>query len=123
MSYITHRSSGYGFESLAELPEIPGIGAHGRTELTEVSSRYENAVPVPRVFVALAYRTSRSSGYGYECPTERTEVPGTGNTQVNNGLGGEVRFEVEGSIERAWHVLIGPTSPRQSVVALRANDS
>ena len=31
-------------------------------------------VPVPRVFVALAYITYRSSGYGYECPTEITEV-------------------------------------------------
>ena len=29
--------------------------------------------PYPGVFVAPAYRTSRSSGYGYECPTEVTE--------------------------------------------------
>ena len=47
---------------------------HERTELAEVSGRYKHAVPVPRVFVAPAYRTSRSSGYGYECPTELTEV-------------------------------------------------
>ena len=39
--------------------------------------RYENDKPVPRVFVALAYRTSRTSGYGYECHTELPEVPGT----------------------------------------------
>ena len=50
---------------------------YGRTELTEVPGRYENAVPVPRVFVALAYRTYRSSEYGYEYPTEFTEVPRT----------------------------------------------
>ena len=56
---------------------------HGRRQLTEVPGRYENAVSVPRVFVALAYRTYRSSGYGYQCPTELTEVPGTGSTQVN----------------------------------------
>ena len=31
-----------------------------------------------------------SSGYGYECPTELREVPGTGNTRVNaHPLGGE----------------------------------
>ena len=29
--------------------------------------------PYP-VFVAPAYRTSRSSGYGYDCPTEVTEL-------------------------------------------------
>ena len=43
---------------------------HGGTELTEVPGRYENAVLVSRVLVALAYRTYRSSGY-------------TGNTPVN----------------------------------------
>ena len=30
--------------------------------------------PVPRIFVAPAYKTSRSSGYRFECPTEVTEV-------------------------------------------------
>ena len=73
-------------------PEVAGTGMkvfqnfqefrvlwHGRTELTGVPGRYENAVPVPRVFVALAYRTSRTSGYGYECPrTGFPEVPGKG---------------------------------------------
>ena len=48
---------GYGYESLSELPEVPGI-------------------------VARAYRNYRSSGYGYECSTELTIVPGTGNTRV-----------------------------------------
>ena len=70
MSYRTHRSSGYGCESLTELPEAPGI-------------------------VARAYRTHRSSGrvkkaiYPYPgyCGTERadlTDVPGTGMNVVQN---------------------------------------
>ena len=51
---------------------------HGRPELPEVPGRYKNAVSVLRVFVALAYRTYRSSGHKYESRTELTEVPGTG---------------------------------------------
>ena len=60
---------------LTEVPEVPDRGMkvlqnfknfrvlwHGRTELTEVPGRYKHAVPVPRVFVARAYRTYRSSG-------------------------------------------------------------
>ena len=57
---------------------------HGRAELTEVPGRYQNAVPVPQVFVARAYRAYRSSGYGYECRTELTEVPGTGMNVLQN---------------------------------------
>ena len=41
-----------------------GYCGTGIQNLTEVPGRYENAVPVPRVFVALTYRTYRSSGYG-----------------------------------------------------------
>ena len=100
-AYRTHRSSGqvqerlYRFPGycgtrLTELTEVPGTGMnvvqnflkfrvrmkvlqnfqkfrvlwHGRTELTEVPGRYENAAPVPGIFVALAYRIYRSSGYG-----------------------------------------------------------
>ena len=55
--YITHESS---------------AGYVARAYRTHV--RYKNNIPVPRVFVALAYRTFTSSGYGYECPTELTEV-------------------------------------------------
>ena len=47
---------------------------HGRTDLPEVPGTYKHAVPVPRVFVAPAYRTSRSAGYGYGCLAEVTEV-------------------------------------------------
>ena len=86
-SYRTHRSSGYRYGRLTELPIHPGTGMkvlqhiqnfrvlwHRHTELPEGPGRYKHAVPVPRVFVAPAYRTSRSSGYGYEYPTEVTEV-------------------------------------------------
>ena len=78
---------GYFGTGLTELTEVPGTGMgvlqniqnfrvlwHGRTELTEGPGRYKHAVPVPWVLLAPAYRTSRSSGYGYECPTEVTEV-------------------------------------------------
>ena len=55
---------GYGYESLTKLPEDPGISAW-------------------------AYRSFRGSEYGCERPTELTEVPGTGNTRVNeHPLGG-----------------------------------
>ena len=88
---------GAGNKCPTELPEVPGTGMkvkqstqkfrvlwRGRTErTTEAPGRYQNAVHVPPVFAALAYRTSRSSGYGHECPTELPEVPGTGNTQEN----------------------------------------
>ena len=47
--YRSHRSS-----------EYCGTG----TELTEVPGRYANAVPVPRVFVARAYRAHRVPGTG-----------------------------------------------------------
>ena len=62
------------YESVTELTDVPGIVARAyRTHI-----RYQNDIPVPRIFVALAYRTSTSSGYGYECDTELPEVPGTG---------------------------------------------
>ena len=57
---------------------------HRRTELKEVPGRYEIAVPIPRVYVALAYRTYRSSGYGYESRTELTEAPGIGMNVLHN---------------------------------------
>ena len=42
----------------------PGYLWHWRTELTEIPGTGMKS-----------YRTYRSSGYGFECPTERTEVP------------------------------------------------
>ena len=92
MSYRTHRSSGYGHESLTELPEVPGI-------------------------VTRAYRFYRSSGYGYECRTQLAEVLCTGLDVVQNSqkfrvrvipgkihaLGGGVRFEVKDLIVARSH--------------------
>ena len=96
-AYITHRKSGYRYERPTELTKVPGTGMkvlqnlqnfrvwwHGRAELPEVPGRYKNAAPVPRVFVALAYRTYRISGYGYESRTELTKVPGTGMNALQN---------------------------------------
>ena len=93
---------------------------HRRAELREFPGRYKNAVSVPRVFVAPAYRTYRDSGYRYESPTEFTEVPGTGNTQVNTRPRGWSSIGVEDcpTCMACYHC--GPASPRQSVVALRA---
>ena len=89
------------YRSVTELTEVPFIVARAyRTHM-----RYKNDIPVPRVLVALAYRSSRSSGYGYECRTELTgalcrvipgvntpgmvrteipEVPGTGMNVIQN---------------------------------------
>ena len=53
------RSSGYGYESLTELAEVPGI-------------------------VARAYRSYRSSGYGYERRTGLAEVLCTGMNVIQN---------------------------------------
>ena len=44
----------------------------------------KSAVPVPRVLWHGAYTAYRSPGYGYECPTEFTEVPGTGMRVLQN---------------------------------------
>ena len=64
MCYRTHRSSRYG-----------GTGVQNSRKIRAGTNR---AVPVPRVLWHGAYGVYRSSGYGYECPTELTEVPGTG---------------------------------------------
>ena len=53
---------GAGMKALTEFQKFRVLW-HGRTELTEVLVRYKNAVPVPRVFLAPAHRTYRSSGY------------------------------------------------------------
>ena len=87
--YRAYRSSGYLYACPTKLTEVPATGMrvlqnfqrfrvlwHGRTEFTEVAGRYENAVPVPRLMWHGAYRTHRSSGYGYENLTELPEVPG-----------------------------------------------
>ena len=57
---------------------------HGRAELTEVTGRCKNAVPVPRVFVAWAYRAYRSSGYEMNVVQNFQQVPGTGMNVSQN---------------------------------------
>ena len=68
------------YGSVTELTKVPGIVA--RAYITHKC--HKNGIPVPRVRVALAYRTSRSSGYGCECHTELPEVPGTGMNVLQN---------------------------------------
>ena len=96
MQVLTSRSSGYGFGSLAELQES-WVLWHGCTECTGVPGRYGNAGPVPRVFVALVYRTCRSSGYGREYPTDLTKNPSTGKSQVNTHDLGCAQVNTHGS--------------------------
>ena len=67
--YRTHRSPGY-----------CGTGVQNSQNFRAGT---KNAVPVPRVLWRGAYRT-HSFGYGYECPTELTEVPGTGMKVLQN---------------------------------------
>ena len=56
----TSRSSGY-----------CGAGVHNSQKFRAGT---KGAVPVPRVLWHGVYRTHSSSGYGYECPTELTQV-------------------------------------------------
>ena len=61
------------YGDVTALTQVPGIAARGYR--THVS--YTKFKPVPRVFLPLTYRTSKSSGYGYEYRTELPGVPGT----------------------------------------------
>ena len=66
----THRSSGH-----------CGTGVQNSQKFR--AGTKEN-VPVPRLLWHGAYRTHRSSGYGYERHKELTEVPGTGMKVLQN---------------------------------------
>ena len=57
---------------------------HGRTELTQVPGGYNRCCIRTPGIVAPVYKTHRSSGYGYECFTELTDVPGTGMNVLQN---------------------------------------
>ena len=83
--YKTHKKLGTGMNVLKNKQK----GAY----------RYKGLTEVPEVagIAARAYRTYRSSGYRYDCRTELTEVPGTGNTRINaHPIGGE--FDLKWSI-------------------------
>ena len=86
-SYRSHRSSGLGYGDLTELTEFrvrvrkcyrthrsSGYCGTGIQNSQKFRAGIKMLYPYPRVFMALAYRTYRSSGYGYGCPTELTEV-------------------------------------------------
>ena len=68
--YRSHRSSGY-CGTVVQNSQKFRVGT-------------KDAVPVPRVLWHGAYRTHKSSGYGYACATELTEVPGTGMKVLQN---------------------------------------
>ena len=70
MSYRSSRNSGY-----------YGTGVSNSQKFRAGT---KHAVPVPRVLWPRAYRTFRSSRYGYECRTELLEVPGTGMNALQN---------------------------------------
>ena len=57
--------------------------------------------PYPGVLLHGAYRAHRSSGYGYECHTELTEVPGTGMKVLQNWHGRTELPEVPGGYKNA----------------------
>ena len=82
-AYITHRSSGYGYESLTELPEVPGIVARVYRTYRSSGQIQKCCTRAPGI-VARSYRSYRSSGYGYECRTELTEVLCAGMHVVQN---------------------------------------
>ena len=85
-SYRTSRSFGYGHGSVRELTEVPGIVA--RTYRNHRSSgKVQKCCTWNPCFVTTSVQKSqkfrvrvwtcgnyRSSGYGYECPTELREV-------------------------------------------------
>ena len=77
-AYRTSRSVGYGYGSVAELTEVPGIVERAyRTHKS--SGRLQNVLyPYPGYLWYESYRTHRNSGYWCESLTELTEVPGAG---------------------------------------------
>ena len=65
---------------------IPGKGMGVLQNSKKFRVRVESVLEVTEApgIVARAHRTCTSSGYGYECRTELTEVPGTGLDVVQN---------------------------------------
>ena len=102
-AYRTSKSFGYGYGSVTEVTEVPGIVERayrthrsfgrvqnmlypcsgycgmGRTELTEISGTGIKVLlnfQKFRLLVSKSHRTSRSSDYGYASLTKLPEVPG-----------------------------------------------
>ena len=82
-SYRTYRSSGYGYGSVTEITDVPGIVARAHRTHTSPGQVQKYSTRTPDI-VARAYRTYRSSGYEYEGRTELTEGPGTGMNILQN---------------------------------------
>ena len=83
-SYRTSRSFGYGYGSVTELTEVPCNVARSYRTHRSSGRVQKNSAPSPRVLWHGAYRNHRSSGYGYECRTELTEVLCTGMDVLQN---------------------------------------
>ena len=84
---LTHRSSGYGYGSLIEITEVPGrYTSCTRTRYPYVPAPgyFCKGIPIPRVsrHGCTELTCLVSSRYGYECPIELTEVPGTGMNAI-----------------------------------------
>ena len=107
-AYRTSRSFGYGYRSVTDVTEVPGIVERAyKTQKFRAGTKH--AVHVPRVLLHRSNRTHINSEYLYESLTELPEVPGTGTNVLQNlqkfrvrirpreihGLGGGVRFEAE----------------------------
>ena len=74
-SYRTSSSFGYKYKSVTEIPEVPGVVARAYRTHRSSARLPKGAVPVPRVLLwHRVYRTHTGPGYGYECPTELSEV-------------------------------------------------
>ena len=68
---------------LTELTEVSGTGMDVLQNSQKLRAGTKMLYPYPG-YVARAYRAYRSSGYGYECRTDLTEVPGTGMNDLHN---------------------------------------
>ena len=79
----TSRSLRYGYGCVTELTEVPGVCGAGVQNLQKFRAGIKWLCTRTPGIVARSYRSYRSSGYGYECRTNLTEVPGTGNIRVN----------------------------------------
>ena len=82
-TYRTHGSCGYGYGSLAQLPEVPGIVARAYRTYRS-SGQVQKCCTRTSGILARSHRSYISCGYGYEFRTELTEVLCTGMDVVQN---------------------------------------